>query len=315
MTDELQIRPVPRSEWAIAAALLVQHLAEESRANEQTRVLDELKHDSSQAEGLVAAYRQDQLLAVCRLQFQVGRTGHLWWPVAMAGQTATGVTGNQAPECASRLLAEVIRVAGIRRLTLVQSLLPTQTGADAALLRTAGFRHVADLLYLVSTADSFPSSKPTSPLSLAPIEEDDVARLARIIEETYRGTLDCPALNDTRQIADVLAGYRGISSSGTALWRILQSEDCDVGCLLVAEHSSVMWEIVYLGITPESRGHGYGLDATRHAQWLARTCSIERVVLAVDAVNSPAINLYAKAGFVAWDRRSVFLWSPNLADS
>ncbi len=100
MTDELQIRPVPRSEWASAAALLVQHLPAESRASEQTRLLAELKHDSSQAEGVLAAYRQDQLLAVCRLQFQVGRTGHLWWPLAMAGQTAAGVTGNQVTEAA-----------------------------------------------------------------------------------------------------------------------------------------------------------------------------------------------------------------------
>ncbi len=31
-----------------------------------------------------------------------------------------------------------------------------------------------------------------------------------------------------------------------------------------------MWEIVYLGIMPEVRGHGFGLDATRSAQWFAR---------------------------------------------
>ena len=137
MTNELQIRPVPRSQWAAAAALLVQHLPEESRANEQTRLLAELDHDLSQAEGVLAAYRQDQQLAVCRLQFQVGRTGHLWRPVSVAGSNSPtgGPMGSEAGEPARQLVAEVIRLARIRQLSLVQSLLPTESYPDDALLR------------------------------------------------------------------------------------------------------------------------------------------------------------------------------------
>ena len=317
MTNELQIRPVPRSQLAAAVTLLVQNLPEECQANEQTRLLAELDHDLSQAEGVLAAYQHDQLLAVCRLQFQVGRTGHLWRPVSVAcSNPPAGVPmGCEADEPARQLVAEVIRLARIRQLSLVQSLLPTEADPDDALLCAAGFRHVADLLYLVATTDSFPSSMPPARLLLAPVQDADMARLADIVEQTYSGTLDCPALNNTRQIGDVLAGYQSISRSGTALWRILQSQDRDTGCLLVAEHSSTIWEMVYLGIMPAMRGQGLGLDATRAMQWFARTRGIERVVLAVDAANSPAINLYAKAGFLAWDRRSVFVCSSSGADT
>ena len=33
----------------------------------------------------------------------------------------------------------------------------------------------------------------------------------------------------------------------------------------------------------------------------------QRLVLAVDAANEPALRTYAAAGFQAWDRRSVFI--------
>jgi mycothiol synthase len=316
MNNELQIRPVPRSQWAAAATQLVRDLPEECRANEQRRLLAELEHDQSQSDGVLAAYRHGQLLAMCRLQFQAGRTGHLWPPVSVNGPNPPIVedTESQTGEIARRLVEEVVRLAKTQRLSLVQCLLPTDAVPEAASLRAAGFNHVADLLYLVATTESFPSSVPPSGLLLASVQDADFARLAQIVEQTYSGTLDCPALNNARQIGDVLAGYQSISSSGTALWRILRAGNRDVGCLLVAEHSSTMWEIVYLGIMPAARGQGLGLEATRSLQWFARIRGIERLVLAVDAANSPAINLYAKAGFLAWDRRSVFVWSAHDAD-
>jgi hypothetical protein len=79
-----------------------------------------------------------------------------------------------------------------------------------------------------------------------------------------------------------------------------------------------------MGITPESRGSARGVEIVRFAQWItgqARTAerndggnvqqnvkhAVDRLVLAVDVANAPAIRTYAAAGFQAWDRRSVFL--------
>ena len=43
---------------------------------------------------------------------------------------------------------------------------------------------------------------------------------------------------------------------------------------------------MYMGLTPESRGRGWGLAVTRHAQWLAGQSGRERMVLAADAANA-----------------------------
>jgi ribosomal protein S18 acetylase RimI-like enzyme len=65
--------------------------------------------------------------------------------------------------------------------------------------------------------------------------------------------------------------------------------------------------LVYLGVIPAARGHGYGLALTRHALWLARQFRRQRVVLAVDAANAPAISVYEAAGFFGFDQRLVII--------
>jgi mycothiol synthase len=78
--------------------------------------------------------------------------------------------------------------------------------------------------------------------------------------------------------------------------------------LLLADHPSARhWELVYMGIVPQARGRGWGRQITQHAQFLARRHNIERIVLAVDAANSPALAMYRSAAFEPWDRRTVYV--------
>jgi ribosomal protein S18 acetylase RimI-like enzyme len=82
----------------------------------------------------------------------------------------------------------------------------------------------------------------------------------------------------------------------------------DIGCLLVNLHPEVRHaEIIYLALVPEVRGRQLGKLLVRQAQWLARQAGCERLVLAVDAANDPAILMYGATGFVEWDRRSVWV--------
>ena len=105
-----------------------------------------------------------------------------------------------------------------------------------------------------------------------------------------------------------MEGYRAVGHFRPDLWFIVRLDNEDVGCALVAEHSSdFVWELVYMGIVPEARGRRLGLEITRFVQWLAAHDQVRRLVLAVDAANDPAIAMYAAAGFVSWDRRSVFV--------
>ena len=55
------------------------------------------------------------------------------------------------------------------------------------------------------------------------------------------------------------------------------------------------------------RRRGLGVAIVRQAQWLTRCAARERLVLGVDSANEPAMKVYAAAGLIAWDRRSVYV--------
>jgi ribosomal protein S18 acetylase RimI-like enzyme len=157
----------------------------------------------------------------------------------------------------------------------------------------------------------FPKTSLAEGLLFQPCDSaESLRQLESVVEQTYRHTLDCPSVQGLRTVGEVLAGYRTVGQFDPARWLIVH--DCRtnaaVGCLLLTEHTNDNhWELLYMGVTPEARGRGLGLEMVRHGQFLAGQSTVERVVLAVDAANSPAIAVYAAAGFETWDRRSVFL--------
>jgi ribosomal protein S18 acetylase RimI-like enzyme len=215
-----------------------------------------------------------------------------------------------AGELPRRLLTQLdteLRAMGVE---LAQTLLAPDDAAAAAMLRLGDYEHAADLLYLASESDAFPDAPLALPFELRPWRDqsNDASSLIDLIDQTYIGTLDCPRIDGLRKTADVLAGYRAVGESTDRLWQVVQAAGQPVGCLLLADHPATrQWEIVYVGLVPAVRGRGWGLELTRHAQWLARAASCERLVLAVDAANEPAIRIYSLAGFRAWDRRAVWI--------
>ena len=250
-------------------------------------------------DGLLVAVRDSKVAAAIFGHVQAGRTALLWPPrIAEEEPAATGV--------------ELVRVA-VQRLVeqgvcVVQACPEPEAPADAAPLEAAGFRHVTDLLYLVSLDQTFPTSPPASELEFEPYRESQQQRLGNLVEQTYQGTLDCPQLNGVRASDDVLAGYRATGVFDPGRWFLVREQGEDVGCLLLAEHpESRQWELVYVGLVPSARGRGLAAQTVRHAQWLARQAGARQLVLAVDADNAPALRVYAEAGFVAWDRRPVYL--------
>lgn len=254
-------------------------------------------------QGLLTASREGRLVGVIWIQLHPGKTANVWPPRLESGE----------PDSTHQdLLRSAIDFARARHAWLVQSLLPVDSGADARQLVAAGFFHLSDLLYLVSHAKDAPGAPLAAEVEFEPVvvgssAEASTERFAEIVQGTYEQTLDCPRLNDARSIHDVLEGYRAVGATEGARWLLVRHGGHDVGCLLLAEHAFAdQWELVYMGLTPRWRGRGWGLEIVRHAQWLMRQAGMERLVLAVDADNRPAIAAYAAAGFVAWDKRSVF---------
>jgi ribosomal protein S18 acetylase RimI-like enzyme len=234
-----------------------------------------------------------------------GKSAVVWPP-----QLSQGASGEISMALLSAL-DEHLAHAGV---ALAQVLLEQAAGPAAVLLGAAGYVHAGDLLYMAAEAATFPLQPPAMDLEMETALPDDSARLARIVEATYQGSLDCPLVDGLRATADVLDGYRGVGAHRQDLWWLARWQTSDAACLLLADHpSQEQMEIVYLGVTPECRGRNFGLQLTRWAQWQAQQAGRCRLVLAVDAANRPAIAAYRTAGFVAWDQRSVFVRHLRLA--
>ena len=189
-----------------------------------------------------------------------------------------------------------------------QAQLPADGATDAELLVAAGFRHVSDLLYLVCLADDFPTASPSPELQFEPYSPALHARFAQLVDATYENTLDCPAVNGVRSIDDVLQGYRATGHFDPGRWFIVRHQGEEIGCLILTDYPEhAIWELIYMGLLPAARGRGRGLKIVRHALWLARQAARNRLVLAVDAADGPALRMYAAAGFRSWDQTSVYI--------
>ncbi len=304
--DFRKIESIADSRLTAALELVFSRLDRQPRKLQVETALGEIETAGPENQIVLGAYRGTQLVAAIWLQLQPGGVCSLWAPGMMAGESAA---------IASSLIDFAVTKAVAAGSRLIQSLLETDAGAEAKWLKQCGFQHATDLLYLVSSREQFPTAAPESVLIFEPLADFDrspavASRLAQIVEQTYEHTLDCPAVQGMRSIDDVLASYRGVGKFDPLRWFILQrrSAEGDIGCLLLSEHPAQnQWELVYMGLVPEVRGHQLGIDVVRHAQWLCGKSAAERLVLAVDAANSPAISAYASSGFEIWDRRSVFL--------
>lgn len=271
--------------------------------DERQRVVEQMLHAVAQGrrslDGLLIGHRDGQLVGAVWAEIQPGRTANVWPPQ---------VAGNRCSEIDAPLLAEMTRFLAASHVRMAQSLLTADATSTAESLRGAGFEHLTDLLYLMSTTAQFPTAPVARALAFEPVQPADEARLAATIDATYEQTLDCPRLDGLRDAGDVLTGYRATAHDDTSHWYLVRRGELDVGCLLLARHDEVeTWEVVYMGLALGARGAGLGIEMARHAQWLVRAAGGDRLMLAVDAANEPAIKVYAAAGFVTFDRRRVFV--------
>jgi ribosomal protein S18 acetylase RimI-like enzyme len=259
--------------------------------------------DELAGEPLCVALRSGELCGAAWGQRQSGNIAVFWPPRLAIGE-------NRAIEFA---LAEcVVRMLDETGVEMVQTLVSPADEHVTRVLKHVNFRHLADLLYLTCEASRFPNSPPSrSELEFVRYDGAQRARLMRLVERSYDSTLDCAALNGVRDVDNVVTGYQATGSYRPELWQLVRAHGEDVGMVLLADHPKAgHWELMYTGLIPEARGRGWGRQITQHAQWMARQAGIERIVLAVDSVNVPAIRMYQSTGFEMWDKRSVYVRFP-----
>ncbi len=256
-----------------------------------------------------------------------GRAGLIWACLAIRspGRTSLLLLGPM-PDRTDPDQSEAVRLLveqeAARGAALVQALLPPAQQAEARLLRDCGFTHLADLIYMRTDLSSALSATggardgwPARPdEAVAPYDESARPRFARVIQDSYVGTRDCPGLEGIRRIDDVLAGHQGSGVFRPDLWFMYSSDGGDVGVVLLNELSEPgtrSVELVYMGLVASARGRGLGRRMLGHALLSARAAGFARMILAVDSANEPAMRLYRRLGFAETMRRAAWIVAPR----
>jgi RimJ/RimL family protein N-acetyltransferase len=154
--------------------------------------------------------------------------------------------------------------------------------------------------------------------------------LNQVVSQTYEQTADCPDLQGQRTNEQIIAGYHLVGDSATQFWWIAELDNEPIGCLLMAWHRSensaeqihtsyagetvvdTGWcELVYWGVVPKHRQQGFGTEILRFGMNEVRNMKANKLILAVDVNNQPALSIYQRLGFIEWLRQEI--WVKSLA--
>jgi ribosomal protein S18 acetylase RimI-like enzyme len=297
--NDVTVRRCPPALYRDALELVLTSVAADQRGS----VIDTLRPVAEQGvdvfAALVVAESHGRLVAASWLQPQVGRTSTLWPPV-----------GKHALDnpTAEQLIGAAIDAANDLPVDLVQVLLDDSQAALAAPLERMNFTKLAELQYLMLVVPR-KFTEPAEPrLTFDSPAMDDRELFEQLVKATYESTLDCPALEGRRHIADTLAGYQTVGHHDPSLWFVVRWDSQPAGVLLVSPHlEDDQWEVVYMGVIPAFRGLGLGAKILARLRALASTAQVGHIILAVDAANTPAVKMYDQAGFVEWARRTAYI--------
>lgn len=255
------------------------------------------------------ALEDGRIVAACSCLESPGRTGLLFL-------SAYGLPGGTEDALGS-LVHHIVADQARRKIRLAQCLLNLDDRVNERILARAGFRSIAELIYMecavldVSVGPQGQRSHPA--LSETDFRWDEYKSashrdFAELILETYRGSLDCPALTGLRDIEDIIAGHKAVGLFQPHRWRLVRREERPAGCILLAESPlRRVLEVAYMGVHPTRRRNGVGRMLIEDALRLAYHERFEKVTLAVDAKNGPAMRLYQCAGFVETMRRRAMI--------
>lgn len=297
--------PCPRALRPAALRLLHDRLPSEQQAGLAQTLHGIGVHDEAAWDGLLVTFADGNgagdINGVAWIQLLAGETACLWLPPDQADANRP-------------LLQAVASFLDGRNIPLAQLVAGEGDGYEPESLAAAGFPKFAELLYLyadLSRSDFVTSAANTPRRADGPAfvghAGADPERLGRLLERTYIGTLDCPGLDGVRPLPQVLEGYRSQGTHRPEHWYAIRHDDQDVGALILTEHRGLgNWELIYMGLVPEVRGRGWGTEVVRFALAVAAGEGAERLVLAVDAANQPALDVYRRLGFVDWARRIVY---------
>lgn len=294
--------PATPADLPAACRLLASHRPAPDREPAALRYRDLLTSGEFDPAGLFVA-RDDggELRGAVLVQSLPGALGLAWPPRVEPGRDRQAVEDALVSAACDRLQSRGVKVC--------QSFAPEPDRDAMAPLARHGFRLITQLAYLRREIDPARDARSPGGFTLAfdRIGPKERKAFGETLLATYEGSLDCPEAAGTRTPDEMLDGFRG-PLSPTGWWHLARHNGEPVGVVLFDPGTEPdALELSYLGLVPAARGRGWGNELVRFAFTRTAAGGHHALTLSVDVRNEPALRLYDRHGFRAFDRRDVYL--------
>lgn len=198
--------------------------------------------------------------------------------------------------------------------TIAQCVSVTHAVESHRLIEQAGFEHVTDATCWRHDLEEIPHAPLPEHCEVIEYSAETAYEFQRVMEQTFEDSQDCPALRGRRTAVDTLASRKLAGAAESWPWKIYQCDGENVGLVLCAEDGeNASWELLYLGVTPKFRRHGFGLAMLCDALRDARDAGADLMFLAADDTNEAATGLYDACGFERDLQQRIHVWFPPRA--
>ncbi len=291
-----------------ALTFLYHRLPRGERERQMAQTLVAVSRQELSLENLLVAIDGDRVVGAVLAVRRPGGAAFLWPPIVQQDESAQPV--------ARALLEAVGRRVDEQEIVFTQCLLDPADEWGQSVLAQGGVPRITDLILLSRPLPGNELVAGAAELIPECYSEESHAEFARIVEHTYTGTLDCPALAQMRSGEQLLEAHRATGQFNPQFCRIYRTSGRDVGILLLAEHPDRdVWEVAYMGVVPEARGRGFGRAILAGGIDLVRSSGRATMEIAVDVANAPALRLYESLSFSEIRRYAVHLRFRQTANS
>jgi GNAT superfamily N-acetyltransferase len=295
--ESVELRPATEHEIEPAVRLMLTSPSHGIDENNVASFIHLAQTRRAEPGGLWIAVAGRRLVSVAMPVVSPGRTMLIFIPADLRDPAQL--------DCSRRLADLLCAQAVARGVHLAQILVEASDPALPARIADWGFNRLAELIYLQAQLPRTVREPALSPqfhwISYSP---DTHPLFTQTILATYEHSLDCPALNGLRDIDDVLAGHRATGQFDASIWFVLRHGEDPAGVLLLSRIPRTdVTELVYLGVAPPFRGAGIADALMRRAATIVAHSQHNRLSLAVDAANLPALKLYWRHGLQAVSRK------------
>jgi len=276
--------------WNPALELLFQNLPEILRVFQTEDWMRKSLEGEFDLSGLWGAFCDGKLVGTIFFLLQTDHSALVWAPQCV-------------PEAEKEVAMELIRIVN-RKLdkagvSLAQALLELREESEIALMVENGYQYLADLIYMECDVSGLTEQARITPLQQIPYNEsENHARFVEVMERTYRDTLDCPRIQGLRTPDETLHSHKTSGKFHPDRWNLYTDNTDDFGLMLLTDHPEQnAWELVYMGLVPEARGRGLGLQMVQDAIQKTKEAGRKTLLVAVDKANRFARKVYKSASF------------------